>query len=97
MTRVYNMSEATRQRMIEHHKKALKALEKPRKPVSEEVFQKRMRVWRHNSFTGYVSMLQKNMRTILSSSSATDEAKTKVNQMLELSFELAELLKTRKD
>ena len=49
----------------------------PRKPPAarNDAWFRRQEIWRHNSFFGHVAMARQNMIGIMTSKTATDEAK----------------------
>ncbi len=57
----------------------------------------RQRRHRHNSFRGHTTMCQQNMWAIITSDSATEEAKKLAQRIHMLAEELEEALKTRID
>lgn len=64
---------------------------------SLETVAKRKRVWRHNGFLGTVSMAQKGMWNIMTSDTATPQAKELANELRNDLLALYELLKERVD
>lgn len=71
---------------------------KPTRAVpAASVREKRMRVWRHNSFFGFCAMAQQNMRTIQASETATETSKEMAEQILGLLGQLHTSLKNRKE
>lgn len=63
--------------------------------MSNEANQKKMAIWRHNSFFGHVRMAWANMNGIANSVTATPEAKETANQILDLLDKLKGQLRTR--
>ena len=62
-----------------------------------KAWEKRQKIWRHNSFLGHCRMAQMNMRTMAEAMTATDEAK-KIAMRIYVELEkLSEELKTRKE
>lgn len=58
---------------------------------------RRQEIWKHNSFMGYAAMMKSQCRSILNSSTATDDAKqiaVRIEQDAEM---LGAALKKRKD
>lgn len=55
------------------------------------------KVWKHNSYLGYVAMAKKHLLTIAAASTVTPEAKRKTHDALVVLSDLAHLLKTRID
>lgn len=67
------------------------------KKPKDEVTADRMKRWKHSSFLGHASMTQSQMNAIISSTTATKEAKNLANEIYNLSLKLKEALKTRLD
>jgi hypothetical protein len=55
----------------------------------------RQKVWRHNSFFGFVGMMKSQLTSIASASTATPEAKLQAQKIKVEVEKLGELLKTR--
>lgn len=52
--------------------------------LSYEEQQRRAAVWRHNALTGHIGMAKAGMKAVLSSRTATDEAKDIANEIFGL-------------
>lgn len=64
---------------------------------SEEQVERRKRVWRHNSFIGHATMMQRQAQNMLEADSTSYLAKSIARRISELSADLAKELKTRID
>lgn len=56
---------------------------------------KRLTIWRHNSFFGYAAMMRAQCQSIIDAPTTTYEAKKAAQRILNLTHDLAEALKTR--
>lgn len=56
----------------------------------------RQRRWHHNSFHGHAAMMQQNCRSIIDSTTATDESKGLARQIARLADALRASLKIRR-
>lgn len=63
----------------------------PSSPATKQVTS-RMAIWKHNSFHGHARMAETNMASIISSHTATSEAKTIAGQILILAKALRKSL-----
>lgn len=61
------------------------------------MYSKRTYIHRHNSFTGFVAMSERNMQTIIDSKTATKEAKDHTLTVLTALKALRESIKVRDD
>jgi hypothetical protein len=65
--------------------------------VRDEAFNRRMAIWRHNSFLGTVKRISLGMEAIIGSEMATDESKELARNIYALVADLSYSLKKRKD
>lgn len=69
----------------------------PRTEMQKQAFDKRQRVWRHNSFKGQAIMARSNLTNMLASDSLTDASKLAAQEALDRIRVLVILLNVRKD
>jgi len=92
------MTDRERERLREYYERQLRVLDSPeRSPPPQEVFDKRMRVWRHNSFFGFCAMSKKQMQMIIDSATTSKRAKQEAASIIYALNSLAEALKERID
>lgn len=102
------MTLASDRRLAEYYRRQLasaegriRRAEEGKAPTAREAlgpaWEKRQRVWRHNSFLGFCVMADKNMLGIMQADSTTEYSKDLAGHVRQLLRELLESLKERID